>query len=401
MPIYSKHLQRGLAQFAVTPPGEWLPILPAGKVSPLQPQFNQVEANVIAAKAFMDAPNINKERVIKLLSTLYVYGGLRNLVSKKFNGQAVTNAWLKIYEIVSQFGLKKYLLEPVNSPLNQKITMYGNAELPGAFISSVNHYAHTHSIKMEWVASSLLPSQENDALEDKYGIMANNRSKWLMDSTNDGNITNPANLRGLNDRVRKVFPDGVLLYTSDAGIDVGNCFNNQEFLNLKIHYGQIIMGVLTLKKGGMFVTKHYTVAHPFTISMIVYLSQLFCEFFIVKPVTSRAANSEIYLVGRGFKGTTEADKEMLLTRLDDPFETTITPLVDLTLADASVQSIYFAVNLIHNKQQVAFLKEIEMFYHQGEPIAKIARGLEPLCKQEINTWLTNNPIQPIAPQDWI
>ena len=50
------------------------------------------------------------------------------------------------------------------------------------------------------------------------------------------------------------------------------------------------------KKGGNFVCKIFDVFTPFTVDLLFILYKHFEHFSIVKPVTSRPANSERYVV---------------------------------------------------------------------------------------------------------
>ena len=50
------------------------------------------------------------------------------------------------------------------------------------------------------------------------------------------------------------------------------------------------------------MTKQYMTFEMTTISIMYSLSQMFDEFYLCKPYTSREANSETFLVGKGFKG---------------------------------------------------------------------------------------------------
>ena len=66
--------------------------------------------------------------------------------------------------------------------------------------------------------------------------------------------------------------------------------------------GQILAGLLTLKKGGNLVTKQYTYFNSLNISIYAILTNLFEEVYICKPITSRPPNSETYVVCKGFLG---------------------------------------------------------------------------------------------------
>jgi hypothetical protein len=187
--------------------------------------------------------------------------------------------------------------------------------LPGAFIQATLYYMHRFRPKRNyiWRASSLVIHKNEDnsrnALEDQYGLYVNNRSNWIMsmtDRSNNGDTTKVVNIH----HMVEALPNKVNLYTSDAGITTGFganndlAFNEQEQLNMIINIGQLLAMLETLDVGGNFVTKQYTYFKPFTYSLMIIVASMFNKFYITKPLTSKASNSEVYLLGLGFKGLT-------------------------------------------------------------------------------------------------
>ena len=217
----------------------------------------------------------------------------REIVVKMSNNYNISNAWLKCYEMLCYFDL---IPEQTD-----KFYHFDNAAFPGSFIISTYHYIKTRSKinDYKWYASSLTEKnmKHSSPLEDKYKLYANYTNNWLMSAANNGDVLVEANQE---DFVRKI--GGTIdLYTSDLGFDVSSDYNNQELLQAAANIGQILSGLLTLKEGGSLITKQYTFFEPISISVIYATSTFFDKFYIVKPYTSREANSEIYLVGKGFK----------------------------------------------------------------------------------------------------
>ena len=217
----------------------------------------------------------------------------KKLVAHLGNTYNISNAWLKCYEMLIDLEL---LPDDTDDFLH-----FDNAAFPGSFMLATRHAIYTkHSWKKNyrWVASSLINQNElnADPLEDKYKLYQNYPDNWLMTSEYDGDVLN----RDVQQHFHDELKNQVDLYTSDIGFDVSNDYNNQELIQLPVHIGQIISGLLTMKKGAHFIVKQYMFFESNTISIIYGLSQLFEEFYICKPYTSREANSETYLVGKGF-----------------------------------------------------------------------------------------------------
>ncbi len=218
-------------------------------------------------------------------------------VARLGNTINVSNAWIKCYDMITYFNLvpseaKEYL-------------HFDNAAFPGSFIISTHHFIKTNRSwhnEYNWIGSSLIESnvEDKDPLEDKYDLYKNYPRNWLMSDTNNGDVLVKSNQEDFYNQLH----GKVDFYTSDLGFDVSSDYNNQELLQMPANVGQILSGILTLKRGGCFITKQYTAFDMTTISVMFALSQMFDEFYFCKPPTSRQANSETYLVGKGFRDIT-------------------------------------------------------------------------------------------------
>lgn len=62
-------------------------------------------------------------------------------------------------------------------------------------------------------------------------------------------------------------------------------------------YVQVLAMSLLLRKGGTFVCKLFDVTLPATVRALSVLSGAFDRVAVIKPVTSRPASSERYVVG--------------------------------------------------------------------------------------------------------
>jgi hypothetical protein len=271
----------------------------------LYSRLEKIEESLIQSKNKLDEFEKRGE-FQKYISEFDFYTFLKNYYQNRKNAQIVTNAWLKCSEMI------------VNNNLigeRDRIAVFYNAELPGAFISATNHYCKTHNVQFNWLASSYLPSEQEkkgEALDDKYGLYENYRNNWIMGKDMNGDLTRVDNLLKIKATVLNKFSHGVDLYFSDAGMAVNEDYNRQETINILLNFGQILSGLMVLRRGGSFCTKQYTFFRPLNISLIMLLSNLFESFQIVKPSTSRPANSEVYLIGLDFIGlTAELEKRLL------------------------------------------------------------------------------------------
>ena len=203
--------------------------------------------------------------------------------------KAMTNAWLKCWEMIHVYDL----IRP-----KKELTVFCNAELPGAFLFAIHHYI-TAKLKQpyQWYANSLYPSKD-DILGDEFGLYRHHKERWMMDETNGGSVTNLEMIRHIATRM----PHTVDLYTSDIGIGLTfDTFNKQEELEAPLHLGQVICGLHTLAEGGNMVCKMFMFFKPFSVSLLYGLTRMFDAFYISKPETSRPGNSEVYIIGKGYR----------------------------------------------------------------------------------------------------
>jgi len=281
----------------------------------LAAEFAAVAAEVAAAKTRLD--DIPPAAFAPLARGLDLYAGLKRIMRAEYGVPVATNATLKIFEMLS--GLPAV---PWAGPLAAGaggVRAFCNAELPGAFLVGVNQYARQLPAALDWAASSYVPDRaagvaaDQTILDDEYGFLAGNPERWLVTARPDapgpagnGDMTAAAVVAAAAAEARARFAGptgrGATLYTSDAGIDVTDDYNNQEAATAVLNFGQVLCGVLALAPGGSLITKQYEFTMPFNRQLLMVLASLFETLEIVKPRTSRPANSEVYVFGAGFRG---------------------------------------------------------------------------------------------------
>lgn len=371
----------------------------ASATAPLQldPKKAELDAAKDSIGAVTDAAQKSNNWLRYRMST-DVYAGLRRYFTAEIGEKHVTNAYLKYHEIASEFFRG-------NLP-DGKVILFANAELPGAAIASLNHYFVQHSIDYDWYASSLVPtgmvisdnssslSENNTALGDTYGFFAQNRDKWIMTDTNNGDMTVAKNIRDFAARIGPKSPvGGCHVYSHDAGIDVSGSdeqFNDQETANAQLHFGCAIAGMMTMRPGAIFIAKQYTFYETFTWQAILIYASLFERFYLCKPLTSRPSNSEIYLIGVGFKGISDDLAEKLLSRLEN---WSMSPLLDSVYGIDAVDMLKRFHRIVY-KQQINVLAAAVPAYKSCSP-QSIEAALADLKRDRTRAWLETYPAKPI------
>lgn len=79
--------------------------------------------------------------------------------------------------------------------------------------------------------------------------------------------------------------------------------NIQEILSKQLYLCQFLAALSVLRTGGNFVCKLFDLFTPFSVGLIYLMYTCFDRISLHKPVTSRPANSERYIVCQGARET--------------------------------------------------------------------------------------------------
>lgn len=96
-------------------------------------------------------------------------------------------------------------------------------------------------------------------------------------------------------------PNGVDLVTADGGFDVDDvtdqtAIQRQEWLSSRLLITQILVGLGCTKIDGNFIVKVFDTLTEISAQLLFVLSQCFKDIIIFKPVSSRPANAERYVL---------------------------------------------------------------------------------------------------------
>ena len=91
------------------------------------------------------------------------------------------------------------------------------------------------------------------------------------------------------------------IVTADGGFDFSVDFNHQETMATKLILCEVFYALALQKQGGSFILKIFDVFHKATVDILYILSYYYDHVSIMKPYTSRIANSEKYVICQGFK----------------------------------------------------------------------------------------------------
>ncbi|XP_074523431.1 cap-specific mRNA (nucleoside-2'-O-)-methyltransferase 2 [Halichoeres trimaculatus] len=223
-------------------------------------------------------------------------GKVITTVRSAAGAEICTQAWCKFYEILGTFDLL-----PEEALQNGELNTVHLCEAPGAFITSLNHYLKTSEstryCDWTWAANTLNPYHEANGgsttiADDR--LIANTLPWWFFGSDNTGNIMIQKHLLELQAFVANM--RRVDLVTADGSFDCQENPDEQEALVASLHYSEVTAALLLLSPGGSFVLKMFTMYEHSSVCLLYLLNCCFRSVNVFKPATSKAGNSEVYVV---------------------------------------------------------------------------------------------------------
>uniref|UniRef100_A0A7N5ZZ21 Cap-specific mRNA (nucleoside-2'-O-)-methyltransferase 1 n=1 Tax=Anabas testudineus TaxID=64144 RepID=A0A7N5ZZ21_ANATE len=128
----------------------------------------------------------------------------------------------------------------------------------------------------------------------------------------DGDITRPENVTAFRNFIlESTERRGLHFLMADGGFSVEGQENIQEILSKQLLLCQFLTALSTLRTGGHFVCKTFDLFTRFSVGLVYLLYLCFDRISLFKPVTSRPANSERYIVCRGLKPGSDAVREYM------------------------------------------------------------------------------------------
>ena len=183
-------------------------------------------------------------------------------------------------------------------------TSFHLAEGPGGFIEAMA-YMRKNPLDTYYGMTLLDDSNQNVPGWRKSKYFLNNNPNVIIEtgSEGDGDLTNPENLRYCYDK----YNGKMDLITADGGFDFSFQYPQQEQISTKLIICQIGFAVAMQKPGGTFILKVYDTFTRISLDLLFLLANLYEQVSIVKPNTSRFANSEKYVVCKGFRNNNTLD----------------------------------------------------------------------------------------------
>lgn len=201
----------------------------------------------------------------------------------------LSRSFFKMIEMINTFQLH-YDSKPIKT--------FHLAEGPGGFIEAI---AETRKCPHDYyVGMTILDDDDPNipAWKKTEHFLREHRNVFIeAGADKTGNILSVENFKYCKEKYGSTMD----LMTADGGFDFSMDFNSQEIHISKLLFAQVSYALVMQKSGGTFILKIFDCFMNHTIDVLHILSAFYDKVFIMKPRTSRYANSEKYVVCKGFK----------------------------------------------------------------------------------------------------
>lgn len=195
----------------------------------------------------------------------------------------ISRAFYKLLEIYNLFNILDY---------DRPINTFHLAEGPGGFIEATHFLRNNkldsyHGMTLMDNSNSVPGWKKSKKILDRF---PNIKLEGGLDHT--GNLFNEQNFKYCSQK----YSNTLDVITGDGGIDFSDDYNDQENLAMRLIITQIFYALSMQKVGGTFVLKIFDIFNKCSVDAVYLLSLFYKRVFVVKPYTSRYANSEKYIV---------------------------------------------------------------------------------------------------------
>jgi 23S rRNA U2552 (ribose-2'-O)-methylase RlmE/FtsJ len=193
------------------------------------------------------------------------------------------------------------LLDTVDSSIkyyDSPISSFHLAEGPGGFIEALVNMRVNKCDK--YIGITILDDVYDPnipAWKKSEHFLKENQNVFIeTGGDKTGDILSIANF----DHCVRQYGSSMDIITGDGGFDFSVDFNSQEINISRLLFGQVAYAVCLQQYKGSFVLKIFDCFMQHTLDILAILSSFYERVYITKPQTSRYANSEKYIVCKGF-----------------------------------------------------------------------------------------------------
>tara|TARA_Y100000389_G_C17471366_1_gene531525 strand:- start:1260 stop:2432 length:1173 start_codon:yes stop_codon:yes gene_type:complete len=330
---------------------------------------------------------INKWDVVKKFTNKYEYINTpinienTNIKATVCSYKPISRSYFKMIEILKIYDFK----------FPKDIASFHLAEGPGGFIEALTNVRK--NINDVYYGMTLMTKNKDIPNWNKIdNFLSNNKNIQLIyGPKKDGNLYFRHNL----DYIKSNFKNKMDFITADGGFDYSVDFNKQEENSINLIFCEVIYALTLQKQGGSFILKVFDIFHSNTIEILYILSYFYDRVYIYKPLTSREANSEKYLICINFD--LKSNYENIMTKLTDGFINLDVQKVNKILNHDL--NCYFLnkvqeINAIYGQQQIEKILTTVNYIHDESSLKEKLNKIKKVNIEKCKKWCKdyNQPI---------
>jgi len=225
-----------------------------------------------------------------------------NIGSNISSYNPVSRAFFKLWEIFIDYKTEIF-------KENKKMRCLFLAEGPGGFAEAFIKYRNKNGFSDDDLNGITLKAFDDKSIPEwKIDKDFMKRIKISYGEDDTGNLYH---FKNINYLLKLYSPNSMDLITADGGFDSSSDFNSQEELSFRLILCEFLAAVLCQKIEGSFILKVFDLFTINSLKLIQIIKEFYTNIYIIKPMTSRPANSEKYLLCTGYK----KGKQSLIERI--------------------------------------------------------------------------------------
>ena len=315
----------------------------------------------------------------------FIHTNIPNTKNSICKIKPISRAFFKLIEIYNT-----HHLLPSNET---SIKTFHLAEGPGGFIEATT-YLRNNTNDLYYGMTLLEEKNINIPGWNKVDFLLNKypNIKLLKGIDQKGDLYNHKNLQ----YVINNHADSMHIVTGDGGFDFSADFNKQEKTAFRLIFTQVIYALVMQKIGGHFVLKIFDIFEDCTIDILYLLNTFYEKVIIMKPYTSRYANSEKYIICKNFKYDSISDlypKFIGILKFFNGLDFNkycVHTILDIPIQNYYVNSINEMNAILGHQQMDNILNTIKIITHKDKKQEKLSNLKSQNIQKCINWCIKNN-----------
>ena len=203
----------------------------------------------------------------------------------------LSRSYFKMIEILNLLKIN------INDDADGAISSFHLAEGPGGFIEALLHTRNNKNDR--YIGMTIINDNDSNVpgWKKSNNFLLKHKNVFIEKAADGtGNLLNIENFKYCYSK----YANSMEIITADGGFDFSQDFNKQEINITNLLFSQIAYAIIMQKSGGTFILKIFDSFMQHTVDLLYLLSSFYQKVYIIKPNTSRHANSERYIVCKGF-----------------------------------------------------------------------------------------------------